>query len=106
MERNRSAWLGSGIAACVLMAAPAAALDDPANGKRLAERWCSPCHLVSSTQENAQADVPPFATIAKRSDEELDALRGFLVDPHPPMPNMSLTRQEITDLLAYIRSLR
>lgn len=29
-----------------------------------------------------------------------------MADPHPPMPDMSLTRSEMRDLLAYIRSLR
>jgi hypothetical protein len=36
----------------------------------------------------------------------LAALEGFLADPHPVMPDMSLTRQEIKDLVAYIGSLK
>lgn len=85
---------------------PAHALEDPANGKRLAEQWCSPCHLVTPDQTKAIPAAPPFMTIAKRRDTELEQLETFLADPHPVMPNLSLSRQEITDLVAYIRSLK
>lgn len=88
------------------LAAPAQALDDPANGKRIAERWCSACHLVAPGQAVATVAAPPFASIAERSSKELDKLETFLADPHPVMPNLSLTRREIADLVAHIRSLR
>ena len=34
-----------------------------------------------------------------------DTLRAFLTEPHRPMPDLSLSRQEILDLTAYIQSL-
>ncbi len=82
------------------------ALDDVANGKRLATQWCSSCHLVTPDQDRANADAPPFMTIAKRSEEALDRLPSFLTNPHPKMPNFNLSRQEIGDLVAYIRFLK
>jgi hypothetical protein len=39
---------------------------DAFNGKRLAERWCAACHIVSFPQREANADAPPFEDIAKR----------------------------------------
>ncbi len=92
----------------VLAAAPgpAHALDDASEGKRLAVQWCASCHLVTPDQASASADAPPFMTIAKRSEEALDRLPFFLTDPHPKMPNFSLSRQEIGDIVAYIRSLK
>jgi mono/diheme cytochrome c family protein len=84
----------------------ASAAGDAAAGKMLAERWCATCHLVAPEQTTATTEAPPFATIAARHGESIDALAAFLADPHPPMPQMSLTRQEIGDLLAYIGSLR
>lgn len=89
-----------------LPAMPVKALYQASNGKVLAQKWCASCHLVSPDQVEASADAPPFATIAKRSDEELDRLQSFLIDPHPVMPNFSLSRDQITDLVAYIRSLK
>ncbi|MCC6981742.1 MAG: cytochrome c [Bauldia sp.] len=75
-------------------------------GGEIAARWCAPCHRVSADQPIANADVPGFAEIAARSADDYAWLATFLADPHPPMPDFSLTRQEIADLVAYIASLR
>lgn len=61
---------------------------------------------MSDLQERASTDAPTFRSIAEGSPESIDALAAFLMDPHPPMPDFSLTREEIRDLLAYIASLR
>ncbi len=37
--------------------------------------------------------------------ERIDAHAVFLAEPHGKMPNMSLSRNEIDDIVAYIRSL-
>jgi len=76
---------------------------DPVNGKTLAERWCASCHLVSPEQPVTTTEAPPFESLAARSPE---ALQAFLFNPHPPMPQLYLTRQEIRDLAAYIASLK
>jgi mono/diheme cytochrome c family protein len=81
------------------------AAGTPQAGQVLAERWCASCHLVTKGQTQASADVPSFGSIANKT-EQLDWLMGFLADPHPPMPTLSLTRQEIQDLVAYFESLR
>ena len=87
------------------LAANAAGL--PEEGRIVAERWCAACHQVTPDQNTASADAPSFMTIADGLDgeESLEALAGFLADPHPVMPDMSLTRQEIRNLVAYIGSL-
>jgi mono/diheme cytochrome c family protein len=78
---------------------------DPANGKRVAERWCASCHLVSPDQRQASADAPAFAVIGRQPDFDAGRLALFLLAPHPPMPNMALTRDEAAEIAAYIRSL-
>jgi mono/diheme cytochrome c family protein len=78
---------------------------DPANGERLARRWCASCHVVAADQKQASADVPAFSTIARMSGFDRDELAFFLLDPHPKMPDMSLTRSEAADLAAYIATL-
>jgi len=83
----------------------AQAAGTPQAGQAIAERWCSSCHVVRPEQTQASADVPSFRSIAMRT-EKLDWISGFLTEPHPPMPNFSLTRQEIQDLIAYFESLR
>ena len=79
---------------------------DIAAGRQLALKWCSQCHVVDNDQTDASADVPSFEGISNRADFDAEKIKVFLVDPHPVMPNMSLTRIEIEDLVAYIQSLR
>lgn len=93
------------VGAFILFAAPAFAAD-ASNGLRLAQRWCAGCHLVSPSQSTATDQVPPFATIAKMPDFSAAKIALFLLDPHPKMPNMSLSRTEAADLAAYIASLK
>jgi mono/diheme cytochrome c family protein len=81
--------------------APAQA-GDAAHGAVVSKRWCADCHVVSSEQTRAKADAPPFAEVARRLDDK--AIAAFLTNPHPRMPDMSLTRKEIDDITAYIRS--
>jgi mono/diheme cytochrome c family protein len=84
---------------------PAKAADaEP--GKRIAERWCASCHLVSPGQTRASAAVPSFEEIARRADVTEAGLSAFLANPHPRMPDMSLTRTEINNLIKYLQSLR
>jgi len=86
-----------------LPAAPAHA-GDAAHGGVIAKRWCASCHVVAQNQRSAVADAPSFANIAERRQDD-HALADFLADPHPKMPDMQLTRSEISDIVAYIRSL-
>jgi mono/diheme cytochrome c family protein len=79
---------------------------DADNGRRLAQRWCQACHVVTTTGTRASTDgAPPFASIAARPDFDAGKIAMFLLDPHAKMPNMSLTRIEAGDLAAYIGSL-
>jgi len=79
---------------------------DAAHGGDLAKRWCAACHLVAADQTRAVADVPPFATIAQVPDFDADRLARFLLDPHPKMPELPLSREAAADITAYIASLK
>lgn len=80
---------------------------DAAKGLVLAEKLCSNCHLVRPDLDGAAiADVPTFMAIANDPDQTHQRLTGFMVAPHPPMPDTRLTRAEILHLIAYLDSLR
>jgi mono/diheme cytochrome c family protein len=87
-----------------LVSAQPTVAADVQHGEIIAKRWCAACHVVSAEQKSASADVPSFADIARRRKSR-KALAAFLTDPHPKMPNMNLSRAEIDDIVAYIRSL-
>ena len=80
---------------------------DPTEGLIIAERWCAQCHIVSSDQAlSTETPAPTFRSIANRPEQTAAAIVGFLVDPHPPMPDLNLTRQEMDHIVAYLSSLR
>jgi hypothetical protein len=79
------------ILAASLAATPSFAAD-PDQGETLARRWCTGCHLVATDQKAATTDAPPFASIARRPDFDPAKIEFFLRDPHPKMPNMTLSR--------------
>ena len=102
----RSALRRSLACTAIMLAQPVFAADAD-NGSRLAHRWCEACHVIAPSQSRASTDqAPPFATIAARPDFDAGKLTLFLLDPHPKMPDMSLTRAEAADLAAYIGSLK
>jgi mono/diheme cytochrome c family protein len=90
----------------VLLSISAARAADTINGERLARQWCASCHLVAADQSGPTSEAAPFSTLAARADFSADQIALFLLDPHPRMPNMALTRTEAADLAAYIKSLK
>jgi mono/diheme cytochrome c family protein len=84
-------------------AGPAMAAGDATDGRALALAWCTGCHVA----EGGGTDVaPPLGSIANRAGRDEAYLWTWLSDPHPPMPQLSLSRQEIADLIAYLDTLR
>src|SRR5262245_31984367 len=93
------------VLAATALGSVAAKAADPDHGQTLPRRWCATCHVVASNQQRPTGEAPPFAVIAKRPDFDANKLANFLLDPHPKMPNMSLTRTEAADIVAYIATL-
>lgn len=76
-------------------------------GHELAKLWCQQCHLVDPEGTGfAQGGAPTFAEVASRPGQTRDNIKLWLVEPHPPMPDLNLSRDEIENLTSYILSLR
>jgi mono/diheme cytochrome c family protein len=93
----------------ILAAGPALAQSsgDPAAGLGIALRNCAICHIVAGQQTGpVPAGVPTFAEVARMPSTTELSLRAFLQTPHPPMPDLALSRREIADVASYILSLR
>ena len=84
--------------------AQTAVAADTANGEKLAKRWCAACHVVSTDQKSGNSQVAPFSAVAKVPNFDAAKLALFLLNPHPKMPDMNLSRSEAADLTAYIVS--
>ena len=85
----------------------AASAQNIYEGQKIAERWCSSCHVVDFRQRRAPNDaIPSFPAIAQMKSTTRISLAAFLSTSHEPMPNFALSRREIADVSAYILSLR
>lgn len=90
------------IMASALAFAAVAHAADADNGERLARRWCATCHIVAKDQTMGSTQAPSFSGIAARPGFDVGQMALFLLNPHPKMPNMNLSRSEAADLAAYI----
>ena len=105
--RSRVALTTAAILAASSFYLAAQEIGDVVSGKRLAETWCSSCHIVApSAQAGASTGVPTFTAIASMPSTTPIALRVYLQTPHARMPDLHLSRDETDNLIAYILSLR
>ncbi|MEL0105317.1 MAG: hypothetical protein VW802_00045 [Rhodospirillaceae bacterium] len=74
-------------------------------GQVIARKWCASCHLAGPGQK-ATDSAPSFYMMADRSAYSDARLRRWLFSPHPPMPDIKLTKTQTEDVIAYIRSLK
>jgi cytochrome c len=98
-ERRMRVVVAMAMVAGLLLASEARA-GDAATGAGLTQRWCSGCHVIGSSSHGQDA-----APTLPRPDRDRSWLRGWLTAPHPPMPDLHLSRQEIDDIIAYLSSL-
>lgn len=99
--RLRSLVLILSIAA---LAAPAYGAGNAEAGRQLVTKSCTACHAPNATTF-ATDGAPPLSFISKDNKERPAWIRGWLMDPHPPMPGIMLSRQQIEDIIAYLNSL-
>ena len=52
----------------------------------------------------AVTEAPPFATIARKPGFDEAKVATFLLEPHPKMPPIGLSREAAADLAAFITS--
>jgi mono/diheme cytochrome c family protein len=87
----------------LLLSTPVRAQDDADVGRELARRWCTACHVVD--REGTGADAGPALPSALAGERSAEEIESWLADPHPLMPNLDLSREEIDDIMAYLQSL-
>lgn len=76
-------------------------------GEAVAKSQCSGCHAVEARGESPRLDAPPFPEVARRYqalrlDWELETISQV---GHYAMPAKPLTKAQIHELDAYVRSL-
>jgi cytochrome c len=74
-------------------------------GERIARQLCAGCHIVAEDGKGSDT-IPSFPGMANNAAYTENRLRGWLFNPHPPMPAIHLTNDEVDAIIAYIRSLK
>jgi mono/diheme cytochrome c family protein len=103
----RFPYLMGGLAVIAAMAGGAQAADT-ASGLEVARKLCVNCHIVEPDGAGATVNpaIPSFMAIADKEGQTESKLRGFVLNPHPPMPEVQLTTHELENIAAYIMSLK
>lgn len=87
--------------------ATAAEIGDPARGLAYARVNCAECHAVEPAEMMGPfLDVPAFREIANTPGISELALISFFQTPHPTMPDLVVPSADISDLVAYLLSLK
>ena len=83
---------------------PAYAAGNADAGRQLVMRSCITCHATAGAAK-ATDGAPPLSFVARDNKQNPAWIRGWLMDPHPPMPGIMLSRQQIDDIVAYLNAL-
>lgn len=105
---TRSVVFAIGIFATLFSAASLAKAANAEKGKELARSLCSSCHIVGPGEAPpvVNADIPSFMAIAARQGQSAERIETFVINPHPVMPKIQLTKRELEAVAAYIMSLK
>jgi len=91
-----------------VFAAPALARNPEISaGRDIAQSNCARCHAVGRTGVSPLKDAPPFRSLHNRYPVDMlaEALAEGIVVGHPEMPRFVLEPDQITALIAYLKSL-
>jgi mono/diheme cytochrome c family protein len=98
----------SGLILLLAAALHPACAGNTADGLRLARTLCTNCHIVEpgGASREVVAGVPSFMAVANKEAQTADKIGTYILNPHPPMPQVQLTTAELADIAAYIMSLK
>jgi mono/diheme cytochrome c family protein len=82
-------------------------VGNPDQGVRTARALCAECHLVDKLPEQSPNLIAPtFEHMANTPGMNSAALTAALRTSHESMPNIIITGSDLSDVIAYILSLR
>jgi mono/diheme cytochrome c family protein len=95
------------IGVVVAQQARAQEVADLQKGRALAQQVCSECHAVGAADARSpNALAPRFEAVAATPGMTAAALNAFLHTSHRDMPNLVLTADQTSGIIAYILSLK
>lgn len=96
-----------GLAVLLMTTAAMAATPAERRGKAFAKAHCSRCHSIDRKSASRNPNSPPFRTLHLRYPVETleEAFAEGIYTGHPAMPAFELDPDEISDLLAFLKTL-
>ena len=86
-----------------LFVANAARAQDVENGRRISERSCASCHLITPSVGKAGRAIS-FPAVAAKPGMSEDIVSSFLRKPTVYMPGLPLGESDARDVAAFIMS--
>jgi mono/diheme cytochrome c family protein len=79
-----------------------------AQGRKIAQSACSPCHAIGVTGASPKAEAPLFRELGRKYPVESleEALAEGVVVGHPGMPQVKMREPEIGAFLAWLKSIQ
>ena len=77
-------------------------------GHDLVARNCGMCHAIGRADESSDAQAPPMRRLHERYPVEnlAEALAEGILVGHPQMPEFRFSGREISDIIAYLKSIQ
>jgi mono/diheme cytochrome c family protein len=101
--------IGFAAGLCLFAVAPGAAQTDPdvQRGLVLAKTHCALCHSIDKVGPSPLSIAPPFRDLGKRYPVENleEAFGEGILTGHPSMPEFRFEPDQITNLIAFLKSL-
>jgi mono/diheme cytochrome c family protein len=92
------------LAASTGLMAEEIAVGDAQAGFTYAKAVCANCHAIVSNETSPVPEAPVFDEIANMPGMSAKALLVWMQTQHPTMPNITLERDDLMDVIAYILS--
>lgn len=104
----RNGVIALGIVFVLTGSVTASYAEDTAKGQVLARSLCSSCHIVGPGEAPrvVNADIPSFMAVAAKEGQNKNRIIANVLNPHPVMPQVQLTKAELDMIAAYIMSLK
>jgi mono/diheme cytochrome c family protein len=96
------------LAVLALIPSAAAAQEQEARGREIAEAACSPCHAIGLQGASPNPQAPVFRELGRKykvEDLEEALGEGILVG-HPAMPQVRMEPQDIEAFLAWLTTIQ
>jgi cytochrome c len=102
----RRGWPTVALGLALVLAAQSGFAQSPPErrGLRFARLHCAPCHAIEALGESPLQNAPPFRTLHLKYPVQ-DLQRPLAEGVHPKMPVFELTAAQVSDLMAYLKTL-